>query len=118
MLLGLNSTVCFFAGQGPGEGGVSRMAVGQRLVRKTNRPPNHHANEVFQYKHGLNPKVLEGLSCWVLGLGGELEGVSEEIWGPQNEAPPRPTMDPIPHDDPQMAVTLQHKSLLKTFITK
>lgn len=83
---------------------ASRMAVVQRLVKKnqpTNRPTNQNSKELFQCKHELNSKVLAGLSHWALGLGGELGGVTEEIWGPQNEAPPHPTMDPIPHDDPK-----------------
>lgn len=72
---------------------------------------------MFRYKHELNYKVLGGLRHWALGLGGELREVTELIWGPPNEASP-------PHDGsnptrwPQMAVMLQHKSILKTFKTK
>lgn len=79
---------------------ASRTAVVQRLVKKTNQPTNQNSKELFQCKHELNSKVLAGLSHWELGLGGEL-GVTEEIWGPQKEAPSHPTMDPIPHDDPK-----------------
>lgn len=50
------------------------------------------------------------------GLDGGLEDIMGWLGGPQ-EAPPNPAMN-IQQGDPQVAVMLQHKSNLKTFLTK
>lgn len=101
MLLGLPTTVRFFAGQGGGGGFQNGGGPKTNLKMKST---NQHSKELlFRYKHELNYKVLGGLRHWALGLGGELREVTELIWGPPNEASPPPplTMGPIPHDGPK-----------------
>lgn len=107
MLLGLPTTVRFFAGQGGGFQNGSGPKTNFFLKKEETTPRNYFNQSHFEPQGSRKPRPW-----WRATRSDRMD------LGPQGTLLSSAVDHPIQHDDPKMAVMLQHKSNLKTFVTK